>query len=65
VGTVFPHLFALDYNKTWLRSHISAIDTQICTASQKSTVKQEDPMLKFLQGNAHFTQKYLVQSSFF
>jgi len=33
-----------DYIKTWLRSHRRASDMQIRTASQKSTVKQEDPV---------------------
>jgi len=42
------------YIKTWLRSHRCASDTQIRTASQKSTVKQENPVWKFLQANAHF-----------
>jgi len=46
--TAFPHLFALDYINTWLRCHRSARDTQIHTASQKSTAKQEDPVWKFL-----------------
>jgi len=53
VGTPFPHLFALvtlledlDYIKTWLRSLRCASDTHI--ARQKSAVKQEDPMWKFL-----------------
>jgi len=44
-----PHtVLALDYIKTWLRSHRCASDTQIGTASQKSTVKLEDPVWKFL-----------------
>ena len=47
-------LKGLDYIKTCLRSHRCASDTQIRTASQKSTVKQEDPMWKLLQANAHF-----------
>jgi len=54
-GTAFSHLFALltsledlDHIKTWLRSNRCARDTQIRTASQKSTVKQEDPVWKFL-----------------
>jgi len=42
VGTAFPHLFALDYIKTLLRSHRCASDTQIRNASQKLTVKKED-----------------------
>ena len=54
VGTGFPHLFGLDHIQTWLRSHRRASDTQIRTASQKSMVKQEDPVWKFLQANAHF-----------
>jgi len=33
-----------DYIKTWLHSHRCASDTQIRTASQKSAVKQEDPV---------------------
>jgi len=37
-----------DYIKTWLRSQRCASDTQIRTTSQKSTVKQEDPVWKFL-----------------
>jgi len=53
VGTAFPHLFALDYIKTWLRSHRCANDTQICIATQKSTVK-EVPVCKSLKANAHF-----------
>ena len=40
VGMAFPHLFALDYVKTWLRAHRCAGDMQISTASQKSTVKK-------------------------
>ena len=47
-GTAFPHHFSPDYVKTWLRSHRRASDMQIRTVSQKSTVKQEDPVLKFL-----------------
>jgi len=54
-----PHLFALgkrylqmwdpnDNNKTWLRFHRCASDRQIPTVSQKSTVKQVDPVWKFL-----------------
>jgi len=38
----------LDYMKTCLRSHRCANETQIRTASQKTTVKQEDPGWKFL-----------------
>jgi len=30
--------------KTWLRSHRCASNMQIRTASQKSAVKQEDPV---------------------
>jgi len=58
VGTAFPHLFAVvtfledgdpnKYIKIWLLSQRCASDTQIRTASQKSTVKQEDPVWKFL-----------------
>jgi len=48
VGTRSTTFFALDYIKTWLRSHRCASDTQMRTASQKSTVKQEDPVWKFL-----------------
>jgi len=44
----FPHFFAVYYIETWLRSHRCASDTQIRTASQKSTVKQEDPVWKYL-----------------
>jgi len=29
VGTALPHLFALDYIETWLRSHKRASDMQI------------------------------------
>jgi len=47
VGTAFPHLFALDYIKTWLRPYRCASDKQIRTASQKSTMK-EVPVWKFL-----------------
>jgi len=43
-----PNLFALNYTKTWLRSQRCASDTQTRTASQKSTVKQVDPVYKFL-----------------
>jgi len=46
-GNTFPHLFALDYIKTWLWSHGCASEMQIRTASQKSAVKQEDPVWKF------------------
>ena len=46
-----------DYIKTWLRSDRCASDIQIRTASQKFTVKQEDPVQKFLQTNAHFLFK--------
>jgi len=38
----------LDYIKTWLRSHRCAIDKQIRAASQKSVMKQEDPVWKSL-----------------
>jgi len=37
-----------DNIKTWLRSRISASDTQIRTVSQKSAVKPEDSVWKFL-----------------
>ena len=43
-----------DYIKTWLRSHRCANNMHICTASQKSAVKQEYPVQTFLQANAHF-----------
>jgi len=56
--------FCTDYNETWLQSHRCAIDTQIHTPSQKSVVKQEDPVRKFLQANAYFIRSVLVQSSF-
>jgi len=69
VGTAFPHLFALvtllemwdpnDYIKPWLRSHRCASNTQIRSAGQKSTVKQEDPVWKSLQANAHFIRIFL------
>jgi len=36
-----------DYIKIWLRSHRCASDMQIHTASQNSTVKQEDPVKKY------------------
>jgi len=36
-----------DYIKKWLQSHRCASDTLIRTASQKSTVTQEDPVWKF------------------
>ena len=42
------------YIKTWLRSHKCAGDTQSCAASQRSAVKQEDPVWKYLQANSHF-----------
>jgi len=32
-----------NYVKRWLRSHLCASETQIRTASQKSSVKEEDP----------------------
>jgi len=44
VRTAFPHLLVLVYIKTRLRSHRCANDTEIRTVSQKSTVKQEDPV---------------------
>jgi len=47
-------LFALAYNDAWLRSYICASDTQIRIARQKSTLKQEDPVWKFLWVNVHF-----------
>jgi len=43
-----------DHIETWLWSHRCASDTQIRTASQKSTVKQDDPVWKFFQANSHF-----------
>ena len=49
VATPFlPHLFALDYIKIWLRSHRCVSDNQIRTSIQKSSVKQQDPLWKFL-----------------
>jgi len=49
------HLFAPDYIKTWLRPHRCASDAQIRTSSQKSIVKQVDPVWKkSLQAKAHF-----------
>ena len=56
-GNAFPHLFAQDYIKTW-RSHRFASDTQIRTTSQKSTVKQEDPMWKFMSANVRFIELF-------
>jgi len=47
------HTF-LHYLETWLRSHRRDSDTQIRTASQKSAVKQEDPVWKCSWANAHF-----------
>jgi len=47
------HTF-LNYIQTWLRCHTGDSDTQIRTARQESTVKQKDPMWKFLPANAHF-----------
>jgi len=44
-----------DYIKAWPRSHrCASSDKQIRTASQKPTLKQEDPVWKFLYANAHF-----------
>jgi len=40
--------FCTDYNKAWLRCHRCASDTRIHTACQKSAVKEEDPVRKFL-----------------
>jgi len=37
-----------DYIETWLQSHRCPSDTQIRPASQKSAVKKEDPVWKFL-----------------
>jgi len=37
-----------DYIKTWMRSYRCAGDTQIRTANQEPTVKQENPPWKFL-----------------
>jgi len=42
------------YIETWLQSHRCDSDTQMRTASQMSTVKQEHPVWKFLQANTHF-----------
>ena len=53
MGERHPHTF-LPYIETWLRSHRCDSGTQIRTASQKSTVKQENPAWKFLQANAPF-----------
>jgi len=47
------HTF-LHYIKPWLRSHRCDSEKQIRTASQKYTVKREDPVWKFVQANAHF-----------
>jgi len=54
VGTAFPHLFALDYIKTWLQTHRCASNTQIRTDNQKPTIKQGVPVWKFLWANTHF-----------
>jgi len=59
------HLFALDYIKTWLRSHRCSSGTQIRTARQNSTVKQEDPVWKFLSENAHFIRTIWCSLPFF
>jgi len=48
VGTRSHTFFALDYIKTWLRSHGCVSDTQINTANQKSTMRQGVPVRKFL-----------------
>jgi len=47
------HTF-LHYIETWLRSHKRDSDTQTRTARQGSTVKQGNPVWKFLQAAAHF-----------
>jgi len=65
VGTAFPHLFALHYIKTCLRSHRCASDTQIRIAGQKSTVKQEDPVWKFLKVNAKFIRTICCSLPFY
>jgi len=39
-------------------------DTQIRTARQKSTVKQEDSVCKFVQANAHFSRIFLCSLPF-
>jgi len=54
-----------DYIKTRLLFHKCASDTEIRTASQKSTVKQADPVcVKILVGECSLLSNYLVQSSF-
>jgi len=45
-GNGVPHLFLLDYSKTRLRFHRCVSHMQIRIASQKSTLKQEDPVWK-------------------
>ena len=47
-GVPTPVWCLLDYIKTWVRSHRCASDMQIRSASQKSKVKQEDPVRKLL-----------------
>jgi len=61
VGVATP--FALDYIKAWLASHSCASDTQIRTAGQKPTAKQESSV-EFLAGECSLYSNYLVQSSF-
>jgi len=67
VRTVFPHLFALDYIKIWLRSRSRTSDMrsrtsdmQIRTASQKSSETGRSSV-EILLGECSL---YLVQSSF-
>jgi len=52
------------YIETWLRSHTCDSDTQIRTAGQESTAKQEDPVWKFLQANAHFIRTIRCNTPF-
>jgi len=56
-------LFEVDYIKTWLRSHAS--DTQMRTASQKSTVETGRSSVEILVGRCASYSNYLVQSSLF
>jgi len=39
---------ANDHDETWLRSHRCPNETQIRTARQTPTLKQEDPVWKFM-----------------
>jgi len=64
VWKVFPYLFALPtvhedvrskrLHQNMVRYHRCVSDMQIYTASEKSTVKQVDPVKRLLQANAHF-----------